>query len=72
MAEAKKVAEKLASGPTRAIARAKELINKSYTQDLETHLESERERITFCSGTQDFDEGLNAFFGKRAPRYRGA
>jgi len=71
MIEAQKLAKKLASGPTWAIAKAKELFNNSYPQDLETHLESERQRITFCSSTHDFDEGLNAFLAKRPPKFGG-
>jgi 2-(1,2-epoxy-1,2-dihydrophenyl)acetyl-CoA isomerase len=70
--EACKIAEKLAEGPTWAIIKTKELFNRSYSQDLETQLEAERRGIVFCSGTQDFDEGLNAFFAKRPPKYRGA
>lgn len=66
---AMKIANQLAAGPAWAIAKSKELLNQSFTQTLETQMGSERDGISFASGTDDFAEGLEAFFGKRSPRF---
>jgi 2-(1,2-epoxy-1,2-dihydrophenyl)acetyl-CoA isomerase len=71
MAEARKVATKLAHGPTLAIARAKELFNSGLTQGLETQLEYESAGMLFTAKTEDFEEAANAFFEKRAVVFRG-
>jgi enoyl-CoA hydratase/carnithine racemase len=70
LTEVVKMANKLAAGPALAIAKSKELLNQSFTQTLETQMGSERDGISFASGTDDFAEGLNAFFGKRSPRFK--
>jgi 2-(1,2-epoxy-1,2-dihydrophenyl)acetyl-CoA isomerase len=70
LTEVMKMANKLAAGPALAIAKSKELLNQSFTQTLETQMGSERDGISFASGTDDFAEGLNAFFGKRSPRFK--
>lgn len=66
---AMKIANQLAAGPAWAIAKSKELLNQSFTQTLETQMGSERDGISFASGTDDFAEGLEAFFAKRSPRF---
>jgi len=71
MAEARKIAGKFASGPTLAIAKAKELLNSSFDQSLETQMESERDAMGCVSMTADLEEGLNAFLNKRSPGFKG-
>jgi len=71
MVEARKVATKLAHGPTLAIARAKELLNSGLTQGLETQLEYESDGMIFTARTEDFEEAANAFFEKRTAVFRG-
>lgn len=68
---AAQLAERLAAGPTLAFARAKALLNQSLLSGLEAQLEAERQAIMAAGGTEDFQEGLSAFFGKRAPNFTG-
>jgi 2-(1,2-epoxy-1,2-dihydrophenyl)acetyl-CoA isomerase len=65
------LAERLASGPTLAYARAKELYNRAMHQPLETQLEEERQNISRCAGSRDFREGIRAFLDKRPARFEG-
>ncbi len=71
LTEVMKMANKLAAGPALVIAKSKELLNQSFTQSLETQMGSERDGISFASGTADFAEGLSAFFSKRRPQFTG-
>ena len=70
-AETRKLAERLASGPTFAFGRAKALIESSFTTTLETQLELEGNAIAECMTTHDHEEGVNAFVEKREPRFLG-
>jgi 2-(1,2-epoxy-1,2-dihydrophenyl)acetyl-CoA isomerase len=65
------LADRLASGPTLAYARAKELYNRSLSQPLETQLEEERQNIARSATTHDFREGVRAFLEKRTARFEG-
>ena len=65
------LADRLASGPTLAYARAKELYNRALSQPLEAQLEEERQNISRCAGTHDFREGIRAFLDKRPARFEG-
>jgi 2-(1,2-epoxy-1,2-dihydrophenyl)acetyl-CoA isomerase len=65
------LADRLASGPTLAYARAKELYNRALSQPLETQLEEERQQISRCAGSRDFREGIHAFLEKRPARFEG-
>ena len=65
------LAERLASGPTLAYARAKELYNRALAQPLEAQLEEERQNISRCAGSRDFREGIRAFLDKRPARFEG-
>src|SRR5512143_3586937 len=62
------LADRLASGPTLAYARAKELYNRALYQPLETQMEEERQNISWCAGSRDFREGIRAFLDKRPAR----
>jgi len=64
-------AERLAGGPTVALAHTKRLINNSLEAAVETQLERETESFANCTATQDFPEGITAFIEKRAPRFVG-
>ncbi|KKK43521.1 hypothetical protein LCGC14_1324690 [marine sediment metagenome] len=71
MEEVKKFAIIVARGAPLAFAYTKNLINQSFTNDLETHLNREAENIVKTAGTEDFQEGLKAFFEKREPDFKG-
>lgn len=62
---------KIASGPARSFALSKELLNNAMLGLLERQLEVERQGIIEAAGTKDYLEGLEAFFGKRAPVFKG-
>ncbi len=65
------VAETLGSGPTKAYAEAKELLARSSTNDLETHLDLEKARIKTLASTGDYEAGLRGFLEKETPTFEG-
>lgn len=69
--ETMKLARKLANGPTKAYASAKQLINDSILQGIESQMDRERYNISACGGSEDFVEGSQALFGKRKPDFKG-
>jgi 2-(1,2-epoxy-1,2-dihydrophenyl)acetyl-CoA isomerase len=71
MEEAVSLAGNLAKGPAVAMGLAKETVNRTFMEGLEGQLENERQAISKTSMTQDFLEGIDAFFGKRKPEFQG-
>ena len=67
----KETAHRLASGPTMAYARTKAMMDRAWSSDLASQLDEEAIAISEISLTQDFQEGIAAFVGKRAPTFRG-
>jgi len=66
------LARRLAAGPTKAYAVAKNLINQAAGVDqLDYHLDDELRHLARIADGADFAEGLAAFFGKRAPGFGG-
>jgi len=65
--EALKMAEELARGPVCSFAWSKKLLNDSFSNSLETHLELERTGLRACAAHQDGREGIAAFLEKRKP-----
>jgi 2-(1,2-epoxy-1,2-dihydrophenyl)acetyl-CoA isomerase len=65
-------AEKLASGPTVAIAQAKKLLNSAHTRSLSDQQLEEVAAGKVCAQTKDHAEGLAAANERRAPRFTGA
>jgi 2-(1,2-epoxy-1,2-dihydrophenyl)acetyl-CoA isomerase len=57
--------------PPLAVGKAKMLINKSMENDMISHLELESKTAAWSAGTQDFNEGVNAFVEKRKPLFKG-
>jgi 2-(1,2-epoxy-1,2-dihydrophenyl)acetyl-CoA isomerase len=70
-AEAVRLAQRLASGPTRAYAEAKRLFNASYRAEMQPHMEEELQAFARCARTRDLAEGLKSFVEKRAPVFQG-
>jgi 2-(1,2-epoxy-1,2-dihydrophenyl)acetyl-CoA isomerase len=71
MAEAMKLANELAQGPTAAFGRTKLLLNQSFNTSLQNHLHSEAQLITISAQAPDFTEGTNAFLAKRKAAFTG-
>lgn len=65
------MAERLASAPTAAMGRIKELLEASATKDYAGQLELEREAQIQSGQTKDFREGVAAFIEKRPPKFVG-
>ena len=64
------VAKKLANGSAKALGNAKRLVNESLeSTSLQAHLAREKELFLTCAVTGDFEEGLQAFFEKRPPKF---
>ncbi|HEY7513779.1 MAG TPA: enoyl-CoA hydratase-related protein [Vicinamibacteria bacterium] len=71
-AEVAATARRLAEGPTRAYATAKSLLNQAAGVDrLDHHLDQELEHLARIADREDFTEGLEGFFARRPPRFRG-
>lgn len=65
----KDIATQLANGPTQAMARTKELVNRSFESLLRDQIETERLAQVENADFPDFAEGLRAFVEKRLPRF---
>jgi 2-(1,2-epoxy-1,2-dihydrophenyl)acetyl-CoA isomerase len=66
------LARRLAGGPTRAYGVAKALLNAAAGVDqLDFHLDHELEELARIADGPDFAEGLQSFFAKRDPVFRG-
>ena len=70
-AETAKLAQRLASGPTRAHGQAKQLIYGSLENQMERQLQMEAEAFADCATTEDFREGVTAFVEKRRAVFQG-
>ena len=62
---------RLAKSPTKALGAAKQLLYQSVSQSLESQMENEAQAFTTMVRTNDFREGLTAFFEKREAIFRG-
>ncbi|MGP8473908.1 enoyl-CoA hydratase/isomerase family protein [Burkholderia sp. PR2] len=65
------IARKLAAGPTLAYGRMKRLMRDSFDHDFATHLDAERDGFKASAETEDFQEAISAFFGKRPAVFAG-
>ncbi|MFD3540890.1 enoyl-CoA hydratase/isomerase family protein [Streptomyces sp. NPDC058662] len=70
-AVAREWAERLAQGPTRALAMTKQLVNASLEVDRATALAAEATAQEINMGTADANEGVAGFVERRTPVYRG-
>ncbi|MEO5647137.1 MAG: enoyl-CoA hydratase-related protein [Chitinophagaceae bacterium] len=69
--ESMKLADSLASMPTRGLAYIKEALNKSFSQTLEQQLVTEDKLQQKAADTSDFKEGVAAFLEKRPAIFSG-
>jgi enoyl-CoA hydratase/carnithine racemase len=68
---ARDLAEKLAKGPTKAIAMTKIAINRSLNMDLESSTDYCWRLNPLLLQTEDYHEAFTAFLEKRAPTFKG-
>ncbi|MER8093979.1 enoyl-CoA hydratase/isomerase family protein [Streptomyces goshikiensis] len=68
---AREWAERLAQGPTRALAMTKQLVNASLDSDRATALAAEATAQELNMGTADANEGVASFVERRTPKYLG-
>jgi 2-(1,2-epoxy-1,2-dihydrophenyl)acetyl-CoA isomerase len=66
-----KLANKLATMPTRALALIKKSLNQSLTNDLNNQLNLESKYQIEAAVTDDYAEGVTAFIEKREPNFKG-
>jgi 2-(1,2-epoxy-1,2-dihydrophenyl)acetyl-CoA isomerase len=71
MDEATKYATILAKRPTKGIGLTKRALNQSFTNTMEEQLAVERALQAEAGQSYDHKEGINAFFEKRKPEYKG-
>ncbi|MFI6089227.1 enoyl-CoA hydratase/isomerase family protein [Streptomyces sp. NPDC051218] len=64
-------AERLATGPTRAIALTKQLVNASLESDRATAFAAEAAAQEINMTTKDANEGVTSFVERRSPSYEG-
>lgn len=70
-ARALEIAELIAQKPPRSTELAKVAVLAAFQTTLDAGLEFERHAIRCAFNTADQQEGMNAFFEKRSPNYRG-
>lgn len=64
------IAERVAAGPPKALAIAKQLLNQSAGMDrLDVHLDRELDQLSRIANGGEFAEGMNSFFEKRARHF---
>jgi 2-(1,2-epoxy-1,2-dihydrophenyl)acetyl-CoA isomerase len=68
---AREWAERLATGPTRALALTKQLVNASLDSDRTTAFAAEAAAQEINMTTADAREGVASFVERRSPEYRG-
>jgi 2-(1,2-epoxy-1,2-dihydrophenyl)acetyl-CoA isomerase len=65
------LAGRLATGPTKAIAMTKHLVNRSFESSRHTAFEEEAVAQELVTGTADMQEGIAAFGERRSPDFKG-
>jgi 2-(1,2-epoxy-1,2-dihydrophenyl)acetyl-CoA isomerase len=70
-ATARGLADRLAARPTAAIAATKQLVHDGAGYDLKAAMHAESMAVELTIRSNDFKEGMNAFFKKRPPEFTG-
>ena len=70
-AQAQKLAQQLASGPTFAHGMTKTMLHQEWAMTLDQAIEAEAQAQAICMQTQDFKRAYDAFAAKQSPVFRG-
>ena len=70
--ETMQMAQKLALAPTGSIGRIKKMLNATFSNDLTQQLDLEHRMQIESGKSNDFKEGISAFFEKRQPNFTGS
>ena len=70
-AEAQKMAQSLADGPTFAHAMTKRCIHQEWSMGIDEAIEAEAQAQAICMQTRDFHRAYEAFVAKRKPEFEG-
>ena len=68
---AKKMAERLAAMPTKALIATRHLLRNAHTHSLDEQLDLERDVQSRLGFTHDYIEGVSAFLQKRPAQFKG-
>ncbi|WP_373088978.1 2-(1,2-epoxy-1,2-dihydrophenyl)acetyl-CoA isomerase PaaG [Sneathiella sp.] len=71
MPAAESLAARMAAGPTKGYGLIKKAMNASLENNLQEQLDIERDLQREAGRTEDFAEGVSAFFGKRKAQFKG-
>jgi 2-(1,2-epoxy-1,2-dihydrophenyl)acetyl-CoA isomerase len=71
MEGAYRIARRLVAGPRQRLAYIKRALEAAELNALSEQLDLERDYRQVLADTEDFSEGVAAFFGKRPPRFKG-
>ena len=70
-AEVDALAARFAAGPTRGLAKIKQMLRESWSQTLPQELERQRDMMRELGFSDDYREGVAAFMAKRKPIFTG-
>ncbi len=71
LAEALKLAQDLASGPTFAHAMTKKMLQQEWNMGVDEAIEAEAQAQAICMATNDFHRAYHAFVAKQKPLFEG-
>ncbi|MDP2131997.1 MAG: enoyl-CoA hydratase family protein [Sulfuritalea sp.] len=71
LAEATKLAQDLASGPTFAHAMTKKMLQQEWNMGVDEAIEAEAQAQAICMATNDFHRAYHAFVAKQKPVFEG-
>jgi 2-(1,2-epoxy-1,2-dihydrophenyl)acetyl-CoA isomerase len=69
--EVDSLAARFAAGPTRGLARIKQMIRESWGHSLDSELDRQRDAMRDLGYSDDYREGVAAFMEKRKPTFTG-
>ncbi|HTU09988.1 MAG TPA: 2-(1,2-epoxy-1,2-dihydrophenyl)acetyl-CoA isomerase PaaG [Allosphingosinicella sp.] len=70
-AEVDALAARFAGGPTRGLAKIKQMLRESWGQSLDAELDRQRDAMRELGFSDDYREGVAAFMEKRKPNFTG-